>query len=815
MPPPMPQSVYAGLWRVDHTFKASIHIKNTMVANSVQVTPALFMADGKEYDLSPINLGPNAVADVDANKALANATAGIAAHNSQYGSAELKYMNPGPGVVTGEISMIDIPRSLLFKSGFGMMMSSMPAMVPSLQIVEGLWWKHDPTIDGFVDLANTTGNPINVTLRVVGAHGLRLPSEQVSLAPHASRMLDLDDLTAGLPGLENQEGGIRVQWTGYMGDVTVDGGLEGDGEGYSADLPFWPHKPPSSTGESMNPGESQPVVAHSHKASDALTLAAVGIMAGFPAVSMNFPSGVRFTPYITLRNTTQHPLALTLVLYLANNGQSQSFPLPRELLAPDETRQMDIAGNLANLRLQNFDGFINLTYSYQGAWGDLLMAAGSVDQTGNYVFQVLPQGVTPGWAKDIAGWTVDGGYDTMFTLWNPASQPEDLIATFYDASGSGTYQLPVHLAAYTSVNIDMAQLIALGEPDATGKTFPRGVTGGSATFSGTRGIESLIEVAVNAAEFSVANATCGYYCICCSGVCNLVICAASTYVAVNGTIELYAYAYYSNGVQHDVSSQVIWSSDDTTLAQMLASPPGEVQGVAIGAPIISVQGQFRPSGQVCGCAPTCPGPTTFSADQQIDVISVQVTSADLTSDGVTVALDGPTGVSGTLTVTWNGPSGNTDIANTNEGVGSYPFNPSLTGLVAGQYSGISATWLSVTGQHSYNFYVLGNYRHSQYNTPTESSCTGGTGSAYLVNSVTCAYQTGSLVANFISQSWLNGSGITAGAYYGYHTEQNAQYCINNQKLPADASGKSFAFISSITPGCGSSYALSSTTIAWP
>lgn len=69
MPPPMPQSVYAGLWRVDHTFTASIHIKNTMVGNSVQVTPVLFMADGTEYDLSPVSLGPNAAADVDVNKA--------------------------------------------------------------------------------------------------------------------------------------------------------------------------------------------------------------------------------------------------------------------------------------------------------------------------------------------------------------------------------------------------------------------------------------------------------------------------------------------------------------------------------------------------------------------------------------------------------------------------------------------------------------------------------------------------------------------------------------------------------------------------
>lgn len=704
-------------------------------------------------------------------------------------------MYPAPGVVTGEITMIDSPRSLIFKSGFEMMMGSMPVMAPSLQTVEGLWWRRDPAIDGFVTLANTTGNPVNVVLVVLGAHGATLPAQQVILAPHASQMLDLDELTAGLPGLESQQGGIHVQWTGHMGDVTVDGGLEGDREGYSADLPFWPHSPRGAMKHTMDRGQSQPAAPHHRKASGTLTLGAVGIMTGFPAESMNFPSGVRFTPYVTLRNTTGYPLALAPVLYLANTGQSQSFQLPQELLAPYETRQMNIAAEMAKLRLQSFDGLINLTYSYRGAFGDLLMAAGGVDQTGNYVFQVLPQGINSGWAKDIGGWTVAHGYDTMFTLWNPTGKAEDLLATFYYPTGSGSYILPVHLGPYTSMNIDMAQLIALGGADANGKTLPQGVTEGSVIFSSPQGMEGLIELAVNAAEFNVANATCGYCCICCAGVCSVAISAASTYVAVNGTLELYAYAYWSNGTQHDVSGQVTWSSDDSSLAEMLASPAGEVQGVAVGAPIISVQGQFRPTGQVCGCSPTCPGPTTFSADQQIDVISVSITSASLTSDQVTVALDAPAGVSGTLTVTWSGPSGNTDIANTNEGVGTYNFNPSLTGLVAGQYSGISATWLSITGQYTYNFYVLGNYLHTQYNTPAESQCTGGSSTAYLTAGPSaCPWSTVSLVTQFITQAWTNGSG--ASNNYGLIQEYLAG-CSS----PPGGSNNYFRTVSQVAPGC--------------
>jgi hypothetical protein len=170
-----------------------------------------------------------------------------------------------------------------------------------------------------------------------------------------------------------------------------------------------------------------------------------------------------------------------------------------------------------------------------------------------------------------------------------------------------------------------------------------------------------------------------------------------------------------------------------------------------------------------------------------------------------------------LVVTWNGPSGNANIASGSYGAGSYTFNPSLSGLVTGQYTGVTARWTvngnAATGSRTYNFNVLGTWRHSQYNTVTESACSGSSSSAYEVNVTTCAYQTGNLIAQFISQSWLNGSGKTINTYYGYNTEQNAQYCINNHYLPADASGKSFAFEPQIIPYC-SGYSLGTNTLAW-
>ena len=139
---------------------------------------------------------------------------------------------------------------------------------------------------------------------------------------------------------------------------------------------------------------------------------------------------------------------------------------------------------------------------------------------------------------------------------------------------------------------------------------------------------------------------------------------------------------------------------------------------------------------------------------------MQVTNVDLTTDEVVVNLQGPSGSSGTLLVTWNGPGGNASIANLSEVVGSYTFNPPLGNLVAGQYTGVTAQWLGATNTYNYSFNVLGTYLHTQYNTPAESQCTGGTSGAYLYPLASCNYFTTNLVNQFITQAWLNGSGIT-------------------------------------------------------
>ena len=64
----------------------------------------------------------------------------------------------------------------------------------------------------------------------------------------------------------------------------------------------------------------------------------------------------------------------------------RKLELPPERLAPEEAKQLSLASALSN-----FNGMATVTFSYDGHPGDLLVATGSVDQTGTYVFEVMPK----------------------------------------------------------------------------------------------------------------------------------------------------------------------------------------------------------------------------------------------------------------------------------------------------------------------------------------------------------------------------------------------------------------------------------------
>jgi hypothetical protein len=250
-------SINCGLWRTDTGFTSTIQIKNRLVTGPMTVSPALFMADGTEYDLPAVNLPTAGVATVNINNALASLPAALASHLSQYGSATLRFTG-FPFAIIAQTTFGSPSLSLSYMAPF----TAIATAEPAAQTLEGLWWARDAGVGGFLSLSNATGAQRTVSIQSLTASGQAQPAQSFTLAPHTNQMLDLLSLI-GPQVNAGDAGGLRVQFTGRMGEVNVTAGLENRQEGYSALIPSgchpwpwlpWEHRPalqlPSVTQES-------------------------------------------------------------------------------------------------------------------------------------------------------------------------------------------------------------------------------------------------------------------------------------------------------------------------------------------------------------------------------------------------------------------------------------------------------------------------------------------------------------------------------------------------------------------------------------
>lgn len=571
-----------GFWRTDGAFISTIRVKNVLVVGPMDVIPTLFMADGTPYVLPSVHIPTSGVATININDALAAAPASMAAHLSPYGTAMLMWTYTSAGHLAASIASIDATRSLSYVFSF-----TTPMGDPMQQTVDGLWWKHDPNVSGFVAVSNTGDAATQATIQLVGPGVETQPARPLYLGQHSTELFRLEDLATNVAALAPQSGGVRVQYTGAMGSVQVVGGLENDTIGYSANIPFWLH----------DTSASPPAP---------ISYAFAGLMLGKPDPVMmpGFPKTTAFTPYLVLRNTTEKPLSVALQLSYMAGATAVSRTLRAESLAPLESRQMDLHSTLIAAGLRNFNGSVNLSASFTGKQGDLVLASGSVDQTGTYVFEVEAKGVGKSRIKFSNYWSVRDGNDTMITLWNPTSAPQDIVGTFYFANGNGNYMVAIHLAPQASAAIDIAMLIAQGKPDPNGNTFPANVGDGSAQFASAKGRRAWINLVISSGTYNVTTATCGENCIYCCGDSGFGINPGSFSLSLGDTMACASTAVDCNGQLIEPA----WSSSDSTV--MTVDGYGNVTGMKIGsADIIAVwDSAIMVTGQECfsGGTPFCP-----------------------------------------------------------------------------------------------------------------------------------------------------------------------------------------------------------------
>jgi hypothetical protein len=650
-PPAMPQELDGAFWRIDGGFQSTMRITNIVQTAAIRVRPVLVMADGTEYPLPALELQPAGVATLNINEALRNMPSDIAAHVSSFGSAALRFRWPWASAITATIRSLDVGRSLTYSNAFQFSMSTnenvrlhrsgagntrrvrgqQKALDTSSKTVsiEGLWWKTRPEDTGFLVLTNRSEAQIPVAVNVFAPSEHSQSNATMLLLPHQTQQFELKRAFDSLP-VGAMSGGVRIQYKGVQGSILATGGLENASVGYSAKIPF-----------GYVPADNKPI---------SWRVASVGIMHGPPDPGMQFPADTRFTSYAVLRNISSQVLQVAPTLY-ATIGKKAAAPtkdqvlvLQAMVLQPGETRSLDLEGTLNNNGLKDVNASLTLSLNATGVSGGLLAAIGSVDQSGDYVFEVEPHPVSSSLSKGICIFEVGGGTDTMVSLWNHSDQDEDLVVTLF--FNDGHYRMPVHLAAKQSAMFSVLEIIKAQSPDFEGNIIPTSTSRGSIVISGPEQETDLINVSLNAATFSVRGATCDPICQQCYGYYDIFMSPDSLTVPVGSSATLQAEGDYDTGWQYSVNAQ--WSSSDTSVATV---SQGSISAVSAGSINIFADANLQTDGIACpyeydsnGDPEYCP---LMSAMEAVAPVKVQK-PASLSVLSVSILPTGTTGDRGCL-----------------------------------------------------------------------------------------------------------------------------------------------------------------------
>ena len=195
----------------------------------------------------------------------------------------------------------------------------------------------------------------------------------------------------------------------------------------------------------------------------------------------------------------------------------------------------------------------------------------------------------------------------------------------------------------------------------------------------------------------------------------------------------------------------------------------------------------------------------------LNLATVTVGAVDLAAGSAAVTLNGPTTATGTLTLEFSGPGGASATQTTTP---SYPTGAaSLTldrpSIAKGNYDTLKVKWNASTPPVAGKFVrgdpwnVLGTVRYTQYNTPAESACTGGTSSVYIVDNLeACNFTAVDLKTSFVTQIAINGTGSsdTYGILKTGGATRMSRACRSH--FPADATlANTMLQVASVTGSC--------------
>ena len=414
-----------------------------------KITVTIFNTDGRAHVLDPMTLDPHSVKEVELEDV-------VPREDFDSGNIEVAF-NGIPMVVTCQVSVFSLKNRVSFESREEDMMDFESANLAGiLSLPKGA--------DGFLAVTNVAKNRLTFQLT---AGSLK---KTVALFPRETELIKLNEDELAAPTL------IKLQHNGMPGDVITTGYVLNLKDGYSSGFAM------------LDPGINR-----------SRTLAGAHFRAGKPDPREGFPGDTRFRSPLLLANVSANPVVAHVSVDYTVREKVQMTPVnPNDANATEDkfntiaVKTLRIApGDVQRVELSDALGGVGqiaeagVDIAYDAASGSIIGQLTSVDQTGDYAFEVPvkdPAAISEQ-LQSIYPWTLKDGANTVLHLKNTTDQTAVglLLFDFYDHGIFKTYNPDrIVLQPYQTIAIDIQKLKDSKKPDVRGELFPADVMSGQA-----------------------------------------------------------------------------------------------------------------------------------------------------------------------------------------------------------------------------------------------------------------------------------------------------------------------------------------------
>src|SRR5579864_1336322 len=415
-----------------------------VTSTPTKVTVTIFNTEGRAHVLDTITLDPHSFKEIQ--------LADVAPQGFESGNVEVMF-NGTMMQVTCQVSVFSLKDRVSFESREQDMMDFESASLAGiLSLPKGA--------DGFLAVTNVAKNRVTFQLT---AGSLK---KTFALFPRETQLIKLnEDESSSVTTL------VKLQHNGLPGDLITTGYVLNLKDGYSSGFAM------------LDPGINR-----------SRTLAGAHFRAGQPDPSEGFPEGTRFSSPLLLANVSASPVVAHVSVDYTVREKVPMTPInPNDAEATENVFKKTVAvktltiapGDVQRVELSDaLDGVglvaeAGVDIAYDAAPGSIIGQLTSVDQTGDYAFEVPvkdPDAMNE-MMESIYPWTLENGTATVLHLKNTTNGT--VKAAVLIRFAGGTYQPDgFEFQPYQTIALDIQQLKDSKKPDALGRVLPSDATHG-------------------------------------------------------------------------------------------------------------------------------------------------------------------------------------------------------------------------------------------------------------------------------------------------------------------------------------------------